>query len=178
MITLTRKLKKDASASSSSPSSNGDGSLSKRVSIRDRLLVKEVQEMEQNLPSTCKIFFGDPNVLSEFTLVITPDEGFWKDGKFKFVAVVPEEYNMTVRRGRYIWHPITLNGQQLKLFIYSPTTSSHPKWNAPRSCGIQTSRCRVTYVCLCCARTRSTVWVGRQRDGSRMSSGASIRCSL
>lgn len=95
MITLTRKLKKDASGvATSSPSSSGDGT--KRVSIRDRLLVKEVQEMEQNLPSTCKVFFGDANVLSEFTLIITPDEGFWKDGKFKFVAVVPEEYNMTV----------------------------------------------------------------------------------
>lgn len=93
MITLTRKLKKDASGASAS--SSGDGS--KRVSIRDRLLVKEVQEMEQNMPSTCKVFFADANVLSEFTLIITPDEGFWKDGKFKFVAVVPEEYNMTVR---------------------------------------------------------------------------------
>lgn len=95
MITLTRKLKKDgASADGAS-----EGAVAaKRVSIRDRLLVKEVQEMEQNMPSTCKVFFNDPNVLSEFTLIITPDEGFWMGGKFKFVAVVPEEYNMTVRR--------------------------------------------------------------------------------
>lgn len=104
MITLTRKLKKDAStsvSSSSSSSSGGDGT--KRVSIRDRLLVKEVQEMEQNLPSTCKVFFADANILSEFTLIITPDEGFWKDGKFKFIAVVPEEYNMTVRSLRLLY---------------------------------------------------------------------------
>lgn len=88
MITLTRKLKKDASGSSNSD---------KRVSIRDRLLVKEVQEMEQNLPNSCKVYFNDPNVLSEFTLIIIPEEGYWKDGKFKFIATVPEEYNMTVR---------------------------------------------------------------------------------
>lgn len=68
----------------------------KRISVRDRLLVKEAQEMEQNLPSTCKVYFADPNVLSEFVLIITPDEGFWKDGKFKFTISVPEEYNMTV----------------------------------------------------------------------------------
>ena len=54
--------------------------------------------MEANLPSTCKVFFNDPNILSEFTLIITPDEGFWKDGKFKFTAYVPEEYNMTVSK--------------------------------------------------------------------------------
>lgn len=89
MITLTRKLKKDAT-------SGGQANESRRISVRDRLLVKEVQEMEQNLPSTCNAYFSDPNVLSEFTLTITPDEGFWKDGKFKFNISVPEEYNMTV----------------------------------------------------------------------------------
>lgn len=93
MITLTKKLKKDAL----SPTKN---ETAKRISIRDRLLVKEVQEMEQNLPTSCKVFFSDPNVLAEFVLVISPEEGFWKDGKFKFSVVIPEEYNMTVRDTR------------------------------------------------------------------------------
>lgn len=88
MITLTRKLKKDSSVNQNE---------TKRVSIRDRLLVKEVQDLEQNLPPTCKVHFNDPNILSEFTLAIIPDEGYWKDGKFKFTISVPEEYNMTVR---------------------------------------------------------------------------------
>lgn len=86
MITLTRKLKKDTSNEVSS----------KRGLIRDRLLIKEVQEMEQNTPNTCKVYFSDVNILSEFTLTISPEEGFWKDGKFKFSVIVPEEYNMTV----------------------------------------------------------------------------------
>lgn len=43
-----------------------------------------------------KVVFNDPNVLSEFTLTILPDEGFWKGGKFKFTIAVPEEYNMIV----------------------------------------------------------------------------------
>lgn len=88
MITLTRKMKK--------PSGNGPSGQTIRASIRDRLLVKEIQELEQNLPNTCKIYHSDPDVLSEFTLTITPDEGFWKDGKYKFSVNVPEEYNMTV----------------------------------------------------------------------------------
>lgn len=48
MITLTRKLKKDGS--SSSPDT------SKRISVRDRLLIKEVQEMEQEMETNvCKV---------------------------------------------------------------------------------------------------------------------------
>lgn len=50
-------------------------SAKKRISIRDRLLVKEVQELESNMPKSCAIQFNDPNVLSEFVLTITPDEG-------------------------------------------------------------------------------------------------------
>lgn len=61
-----------------------------------KFLVKEVQEMEQNLPGTCNIHFSDPNILSDFFLIINPDEGFWQSGKFKFSVSVPEEYNMTV----------------------------------------------------------------------------------
>ena len=89
MITLTRK-KKEATTETS-----------KRISIRDFLLVKEVQELEQSLPGTCKVIFNDPNILSEFTMVITPSEGFWCGGKFKFNVHVPEEYNMCVSISRY-----------------------------------------------------------------------------
>lgn len=66
MITLTKKIRK---------AKDNDSQCSSRVSIRDRLLVKEVQEMEQNLPSTCNIIFPDPNLLYEFFLIVCPDEG-------------------------------------------------------------------------------------------------------
>ncbi|XP_053686867.1 NEDD8-conjugating enzyme UBE2F-like [Sabethes cyaneus] len=99
MITLTRKKKESSGAMMDS---------SKRISIREFLLVKEVQELEQNLPCTCKIAFQDPNVLSDFTLVITPNEGFWQGGRFKFSLHVPEEYNMAppkVKCLTKLWHP-------------------------------------------------------------------------
>ena len=56
----------------------------------------EVQEMEENLPKTCKVFFSDYNQLHIFSLTIYPDEGFWSGGKFKFIVNVPEEYNIVV----------------------------------------------------------------------------------
>lgn len=68
MITLTKKFRK---------AKENESQCSSRVSIRDRLLVKEVQEMEQNLPSTCKIIFSDPNILYEFFLIVSPDEGMF-----------------------------------------------------------------------------------------------------
>lgn len=41
--------------------------------------------------------FPNPNALEEFTLTVQPDEGYWRQGRFKFSVYVPEEYNMTVR---------------------------------------------------------------------------------
>ncbi|RZF33507.1 hypothetical protein LSTR_LSTR010163 [Laodelphax striatellus] len=88
MITLTRKLKTDAEAQRSGSTPN------RRVSVRDKLLVKEVQEMEQMLPTTCKVKFEDPHCLHEFSLIVSPDEGYWKGGKFVFRVIISEEYNM------------------------------------------------------------------------------------
>ncbi|XP_040171034.1 NEDD8-conjugating enzyme UBE2F-like [Anopheles arabiensis] len=125
MITLARKKKESGSgggggggnggsttgSTAGGGGAGGGGPLSdapKRISIREFLLVKEVQELEQNLPITCKVTFHDPNVLSEFTLVISPNEGFWCGGRFKFSILVPEEYNMAppkVKCLTKLWHP-------------------------------------------------------------------------
>ncbi|XP_058063980.1 NEDD8-conjugating enzyme UBE2F-like [Anopheles bellator] len=125
MITLARKKKESNSGGTAGAGSNGvsgatatgNSSLAdapKRISIREFLLVKEVQELEQNLPTTCKVTFHDPNVLSEFTLAITPNEGFWCGGRFKFSVLVPEEYNMAppkVKCLTKLWHPnISVDG--------------------------------------------------------------------
>lgn len=100
MITLNRKLKKEPIAASE-PTNMTNGlvakeSVARRISVRDKLLIKEVQEMNENLPATCSIHFGDPNVLSEFILTVAPDEGYWQGGKFKFSVFVTEDYNMAV----------------------------------------------------------------------------------
>ena len=60
------------------------------------IVTTEVQEMEQTLPKTCRVHFDDPNKLYQFALTITPDDGYWHGGKFKFLLQVPEEYNLVV----------------------------------------------------------------------------------
>lgn len=68
-----------------------------RISIRDKLLTREVQEMAQLLPSNCTVSYDNENDLSSFVLNVKPTEGYWQDGCFKFSVKVTEEYNMVVR---------------------------------------------------------------------------------
>ncbi|BES90044.1 Nedd8-conjugating enzyme [Nesidiocoris tenuis] len=107
MITLTRKTKRE-------DDDYLNQNQTKRVSVRDKLLVKEVQEMETTLPSTCAIKFIDPHKLHEFYLIVTPDEGFWEGGKFYFHVYITDDYNMsppTVKCETKLWHPnITEDG--------------------------------------------------------------------
>ncbi len=117
MITLTKRLRSEsgsgakpgdpasASASGSTPTTSATTG---RASIRDRLLVKEVQEMEQTLPVGCKVKFEDPNALHDFCLSIVPEDGFWSGGKFRFRVTVGEDYNLSppsVRCLTRLWHP-------------------------------------------------------------------------
>eukprot|EP00105_Crassostrea_gigas_P030461 XP_011452771.1 PREDICTED: NEDD8-conjugating enzyme UBE2F [Crassostrea gigas] len=105
MITLSKKLKQPPESPKNKKVAED---ITKRISIRDKLLVKEVQEMEENLPKTCTVNFEDPNKLHVFDLTIVPDEGFWKSGKFKFRLDIPEEYNIVppnVVCNTRIWHP-------------------------------------------------------------------------
>ncbi|ESO99814.1 hypothetical protein LOTGIDRAFT_201112 [Lottia gigantea] len=100
MITLSKKLKQSGKKETDDAP--------KRISIRDKLLVKEVTEMEENLPKTCQVVFEDHDKLHKFFLIVTPDESYWQGGKFKFDIFVPEEYNIMppqVRCCNRIWHP-------------------------------------------------------------------------
>ncbi|XP_066543511.1 NEDD8-conjugating enzyme UBE2F isoform X3 [Amia ocellicauda] len=114
MLTLAGKLKRDEGMKAGR-SSSGSSDSAHRVSIRDRLLIKEVAELEANLPSTCKVNFPDVNKLHYFHLAVTPDEGYYQTGKFQFEIDVPEAYNMVppkVKCLTRIWHPnITETGE-------------------------------------------------------------------
>uniref|UniRef100_A0AC11EVL5 Ubiquitin conjugating enzyme E2 F (putative) n=2 Tax=Caprinae TaxID=9963 RepID=A0AC11EVL5_SHEEP len=72
MLTLASKLKRDDGLKGSRASATASDS-TRRVSVRDRLLVKEVAELEANLPCTCKVHFPDPNKLHCFQLTVTPE---------------------------------------------------------------------------------------------------------
>ncbi|XP_022109783.1 NEDD8-conjugating enzyme UBE2F-like isoform X1 [Acanthaster planci] len=111
MITLSKKRKEDAArraSTGSMPTPPFALDNIKRVSIRDKLLVKEVPEMNVNMPSSCSVQYEDVNKLHSFQLIITPEEGYWRGGRFIFSIYVPEEYNIvppTVNCHTRIWHP-------------------------------------------------------------------------
>ena len=90
------------------------------VSVRDRLLVKEVAELEVNLPCTYKVPFPDPNKLHCFQLTVTPEKGYYQGGKFQFETEVPNAYNMVppkVKWMTWIWHP-NIQRQERYVSVY------------------------------------------------------------
>jgi len=61
-----------------------------------------------DLPSTVRLIHPDPNIVREFDIIVSPSEGIWKDGRFKFHFSFPPDYNIhppTVRCMTQIWHP-------------------------------------------------------------------------
>lgn len=89
MITLSQRLKKQQERNHTNPN---------RISVRDRLLARELQEMGQILPGNCSVYHENANNLGVFTLNIRPNEGYWQGGYFRFAVEVTEEYNMVVSR--------------------------------------------------------------------------------
>ncbi|XP_010726593.1 NEDD8-conjugating enzyme Ubc12 isoform X1 [Meleagris gallopavo] len=69
---------------------------------------------ELNLPKTCEIDFSDQDDLLHFRLLICPDEGFYKGGKFVFSFKVGQGYPHDppkVKCETMVYHPnIDLEG--------------------------------------------------------------------
>ena len=89
--------------------------LSKQMSVRSRFLTQEVSELQSVLPKTCQLEFEDVDDLRGFRLIVCPDEGYWKGGRFVFEVIVPPEYNLKPPRAKCktcLWHPnITEDGK-------------------------------------------------------------------
>ncbi|NXS15421.1 UBE2F enzyme, partial [Mystacornis crossleyi] len=113
MLTLASKLKRDDGVRGPRASNPASDS-TRRVSVRDKLLVKEVADLEANLPCTCKVNFPDPNKLHYFQLTVTPGN-FFKHGfilkdntAICFLSRQPPKVKCLTR----IWHPnITETGE-------------------------------------------------------------------
>jgi ubiquitin-conjugating enzyme E2 F len=80
--------------------------------VRDKLLIKEVAELEANLPCTCKVHFPDSNKLHCFQLTVTPDEGYYQGGNFQFETGVPDAYNMVPPKGKRLIRICTPTSQR------------------------------------------------------------------
>lgn len=68
-----------------SPSSN-----KKRATAAQLRITKDINELE--LPKTCRTEFPDPDDLLNFKLVISPDEGFYRGGRFTFSFRIGPNY--------------------------------------------------------------------------------------
>ncbi|KAH7646790.1 NEDD8-conjugating enzyme UBE2F [Dermatophagoides farinae] len=94
------------------PSNNEADSSSqakKTLSSRDLFLPRDIQELKDDLPSTCKFIVPNPNELHNLELWITPPrESMWYGGRFKFVIDIPLEYKYAppkVRCLTRLYHP-------------------------------------------------------------------------
>ncbi|KAJ1061505.1 hypothetical protein K5549_020692, partial [Capra hircus] len=130
MLTLASKLKRDDGLKGSRASVTASDS-TRRVSVKDRLLVKEVAGREANLPCTCKVHFPDSNKLHCFQLTATPDEGYYQGGKFQFETEVSDAYNTPpkVKCLTRIWHPNITKTREICTVEHSIDGTS---WAPPR----------------------------------------------
>ncbi|XP_022242911.1 NEDD8-conjugating enzyme UBE2F-like isoform X3 [Limulus polyphemus] len=135
MITLS-KLKKEAEERKGKNSHNDSLISRRRASVRDRLLVKEIQEMELTLPATCRVNFENPNELHKFDLNVSPDEGYWQGGKFHFTIDIPEDYNMVppiVKCLTRLWHPNINEGGEICLSLLRQNSIDGMGWAPTRT---------------------------------------------
>lgn len=99
----------DNGASSNSSSSSSSSSRSSAAQLR---ITKDINEL--TLPQTCKIEFPDKDDLLNFKLIVCPDEGYYKGGRFVFNFKVGLSYPHEapkVKCETKVYHPnIDLDG--------------------------------------------------------------------
>lgn len=92
--------------------SNNDTTTTKQTAAHLRV-TKDFSELG-TLPATCQVTHPNPNDLLHFTLTITPDDGYYKGGRFIFHFTIESEYPHTppkVKCAQKIYHPnIDLEG--------------------------------------------------------------------
>lgn len=103
-----KQQKKDEESSGA----NRTGAGGKKASAAQLRIQKDINEL--NLPKTCEINFPDDDDLLNFRLIISPDEGFYKGGKFVFSFKVGQGYPHDppkVKCETMVYHPnIDLEG--------------------------------------------------------------------
>ncbi|CAG5119962.1 unnamed protein product [Candidula unifasciata] len=84
----------------------------KRASAAQLRIQKDISEL--NLPKTCQVEFPDPDDLLNFRIIISPDEEFYRGGRFVFSFKVGQGYPHDppkVKCETMVYHPnIDLEG--------------------------------------------------------------------
>ncbi|CAD6186335.1 unnamed protein product [Caenorhabditis auriculariae] len=84
--------------------------LQTRIAIRERLLAQELKDLEVNLKNQnqCRLSIPSTSQRHELELLVTPQEGIYRGGRFRFSISVPPEYNNVppnVKCLTRVWHP-------------------------------------------------------------------------
>ncbi|TKR95631.1 hypothetical protein L596_009772 [Steinernema carpocapsae] len=84
--------------------------LGRRCNVRDKLLGQEVTELQKEFEKhpCIKLSFPNSPALHEMELEVTPTEGMYQIGRFRFSVSVPPEYNNVppvVKCLTRVWHP-------------------------------------------------------------------------
>ncbi|XP_043851343.1 NEDD8-conjugating enzyme Ubc12 isoform X2 [Dromiciops gliroides] len=110
-------------------SAGGTKGSSKKASAAQLRIQKDINEL--NLPKTCEIDFSDQDDLLNFKLVICPDEGFYKAGKFVFSFKVGQGYPHDppkVKCETMVYHPnIDLEGNVCLNILSTSSWSPTPR---------------------------------------------------
>jgi ubiquitin-conjugating enzyme E2 M len=69
---------------------NHQGPGKRRATAAQIRITKDISELE--LPKTCNTEFPDPDDLLNFKLIISPDEGFYRTGRFTFLFKIGPNY--------------------------------------------------------------------------------------
>ena len=134
MFKLQQKRKDEAEKKARDAAS--PPALSKQMSVRSRYLTLEVSEIQSCMPKTCSVSFGDVDNLRTFTLIVSPDEGYWKGGTFVFEIEIPTEYNIKPPKAlckTKLWHPNITEDGKICLSILREYTMDGTGWLPTRT---------------------------------------------
>ncbi|CAL2030971.1 hypothetical protein CAEBREN_22360 [Caenorhabditis brenneri] len=112
--------------------------LETRIAVRDRLVAQEMKDLENTMrgQNRWKLQVPDSSTIHEMLLTVTPQEGLYKGGVFRFKITVPPEYNNVppvVKCLTKLWHPNITEDGAICLSILRQNSLDHYGWKPTRN---------------------------------------------